>query len=91
MHVLGRSGSTTGGDYVYQNYTFSFNDGDRTRSLPLHSIDDNIVEPDETYSLTITLVSSSSCVKICENDTARVAILDEDGSYIVVCVTCQKT
>ena len=80
LYVLGGTGSNTGGvDYIHQNYTFTFYDGDKNKSLLLHPVDDNIVEPEEIYSLTIRLVYSNNHVKIGENGSTTVTILDNDG------------
>ena len=80
LYILGGSGSNTGGvDYIYQNYTFTFYDGDKNKSLILYSVEDNIVEPDEIYNLTIRLVYSDSRVKIGENGSTTVTIFDDDG------------
>ena len=81
LHILGGLNSTTTGtDYVYQNYTFLFNDGDKTKSLMLHPVDDNIVEPDEIYNLTIRIVSPPHIyVIVGENGTTTVNISDDDG------------
>lgn len=64
---------------MYQNYSYSFNGVNETKELVIRPIDDNLVEADETYTLTVHLESSYPHVKIGENDTATVTIYNDDG------------
>ena len=74
-------GDTDGVDYVYQNYSYSFNSVNETKELVIHPIDDNLVEADETYTLTVNLESSHPHVRIGDNSTANVTIYNDDGKY----------
>ena len=71
-----------GADYVYQNYTFSFKEGDETKDLEIITIDDNIVESDETYTLVIHLTGTHKPVLIGKNNTTKITIYDDDGKEI---------
>ena len=77
-----------GVDYVYQNYRFSFEDGEDSKSLIIRTIDDNIVEPDENYTLVINASTittglspetSNYRVIVGENGTTTITILNDDG------------
>ena len=83
---IGGTDDAEGIDYVYQNYRVSFKNGEETKSLITHIIDDNIVEPDETYELTIDTITTgfsfrtpSSRVIKGENATTTITIVDDDG------------
>ena len=66
-------------DYCYQNYFFTFEDGDRSKILTLQVIDDNVVEPDEKYNLTIRVESLPNRVIIGEHGTTTITIENDDG------------
>ena len=75
-------------NYVYQNYSLSFEDGETSKSLIIRTIDDNIVEPDENYTLVInasTITTGFSPgipnghVIVGENGTTTITILNDDG------------
>ena len=70
-------------DYVYQNYTFSFKEGEETKDLEINPIDDNIVESDETYTLVIHLTGTHDHVSVGKNATTKITIYDDDGKEIV--------
>ena len=73
-------------DYVFQNYSYSFKDGEKKKLLIIRTIDDNIVEPDETYILSINTPTKGfdpglpvSRVIVGENGTATITIVNDDG------------
>ena len=72
-------------DFVFQNYSYSFDDKEEKKSLIIRTIDDNIVEPDETYILNITTVTAGDSAKLQgriiygENATVNITILNDDG------------
>ena len=74
-----------GADFVFQNYSFSFDDGEKKKTLIIRTIDDNIVKPDETYILNITTVTAGISARILsriihgENSTVTITILNDDG------------
>ena len=91
MYVGLHEYNSEGADYVYQNYHLSFEDGEESKSLILYIIDDNIVEPDENYTLVIdasTITTGFSPgipngrVIIGENGTTTITILNDDGKYV---------
>ena len=66
------------GDYIYQNYSFSFNSTDEEYPVIIRTVDDNIVEPDEYYTLVISLVGSPAHFMIV-NERVNVTIYNDDG------------
>ena len=81
--VGGRTDDDDGADYVYQNYTYVFEScGEEAKKLIIRPLDDNLVEPDETYNLTIKLVSQNPYVKIGKNGTTTITIYNDDGKYV---------
>ena len=84
-----------GADYVYQNYNFTFEDGEEYKVLPIGIIDDNVVEPDETYSLiigTIKTAATTTCVIPGEIGATTIKIVDDDGKYKTIqCVDTNFT
>ena len=88
MYVGGLEDNSEGIDYIYQNYHLSFEDGEESKSLIVRTIDDNIVEPDENYTLVIaadTITTGDSPgipngrVIVGENVTTTITILNDDG------------
>ena len=68
-----------GVDYIYKNYSIRFYNGERHISLLVRHIDDNIVEMNEEYNLTIITESLHSRVTVGEYGTTSVVINDDDG------------
>ena len=74
-----------GADFVFQNYSYSFYDGEEEKVLIIRTIDDNIVEPDETYILNITTLTTGisartqSRIIYGEHSTATITIQNDDG------------
>ena len=66
------------GDYTYQNYSFTFNSTDEEYPVIIRPIDDNIVEPDEYYTLVVSLVGSPAHFMIV-NERVNVTIYNDDG------------
>ena len=88
MYVGGHEDNPEGVDYVYQNYSFSFVDREKSKSLIIRTIDDNIVEPDENYTLVIAAstittgfspATPNGRVIVGENGTTTLTILNDDG------------
>ena len=69
-------------DYDSLNYTYVFKSKVETQELKLRPVDDDIVEADETYKLTIVLVSSRNRVFIGENATTTITIYNNDGKRL---------
>ena len=82
-HFTGSTDDT--GDYVYQNYSYSFKDPSDTYELLIRPIDDNIVEPDKSYTLVISFMSYPFDVELV-NNTATVTIYNDDGKQL--CMYC---
>ena len=73
------------GDYTRMNYTYyNITDGTERIILDLNPIDDNIVEADETYNLTIVVLSSSNSWVIASETkkTTKIIIYDNDGKQL---------
>ena len=73
-----------GVDYVHQNYVlkFEFDDCNKTKSLSLQPVDDNIVEANETYNLNISSITPKSLqdhVTLGQISTVTIVIPDDDG------------
>ena len=66
------------GDYTYQNYSFSFNSTDEEYPVIIRPVDDNIVEPDENYTLYVVLVSKPAHF-MTVNERVTVTIYNDDG------------
>ena len=69
------------GDYTYQNYSFTFNSTDEEYPVIIRPIDDNIVEPDEYFTLVVSLVGSPAHFMI-DNESATITIFDDDGKKL---------
>ena len=68
-----------GVDYYYQNYFFTFEDEESSKVLSIQAVDDNVVEPDEKYYLTIRVESLPNRVIIGEHGTITITIENDDG------------
>ena len=71
------------GDYTYQNYSYTFNSTDDEYQVIIRPVDDNIVEPDEYFTLNISLVGKRDHFVI-RNQQVRVTIYNDDCKYINV-------
>ena len=73
------------GDYTRINYTYdNITDGTTTIPLPLISIDDNIVEADETYYLVIEILPDTH-IRVITNEaksTTKITIINDDGKQL---------
>ena len=67
-----------GADYISGNFTILFEDEKHETKLLLSAIDDNLVEYDETYTLTIQIIGHGR-ILAGNNKTANVTIYDDDG------------
>ena len=79
LFVGGLPENLDGADYCFQNYSFTFEDGESSKVLSIQTIDDNVVEPDEKYYLTISVESLRSRVIIGEHGTTTITIKNDDG------------
>ena len=79
LFVGGYPGDSDGVDYFYQNYFFTFEDGNASKILSIQTIDDNVVEPDEKYNLTVRAESLPNRVIIGENGTTTIIIENDDN------------
>ena len=79
LFIGGLPGDTDGIDYCFQNYFFTFEDGESSKILSIQVIDDNVVEPDEKYNLTIRAESLPNRVIIGEHGTTTITIENDDG------------
>ena len=74
------------GDYTRMSYTYyNITDGTERITLDLNPIDDNIVEADETYYLTILVLYSSSHSRVIASETkktTKIIIYDNDGKQL---------
>lgn len=68
-----------GEDYDAVNYTFSFPNASTKQRVKLRPRDDNLVEGDEAYNLTIVFVSEHDRVILGRNRNATILIYDDDG------------
>ena len=65
------------------NYTFSILNGMIARQeLILSPVDDDIVEADETYNLTIVLIAASDRINLGKNRTTTITIYNDDGKQL---------
>ena len=65
-------------DFVIQDYSYTFNYTNQTYPVILRPIDDNIVEPDEYFTLVFTLVGKRDHFVI-DNQEVNVTIENDDG------------
>ena len=87
VHIyIGGLTDDTAPDYVFQNYSYTFEPTEKKKILIIRTIDDNIVEPDETYILFINTPTKGfspglpvSRVIVGENGTATIKIVNDDG------------
>ena len=65
------------------SFTFSIQAGALSSSTTMDIVDDMIVEDDETFDVTITLMTT--CLSICvDNNSATVTIVDDEGKCVVI-------
>ena len=66
--------------YVFKNRNITFNDGEKMKSLSqIRSIDDNLVEGDETFNLIINSESLPENFIAERNGTTTIVIQNDDG------------
>ena len=66
------------GDYVYQNYSYTLNSTADQCLVIIRPVDDNIVEPDENFTLTFSLVGKRDHFLLV-NERVTVTIFNDDG------------
>ena len=71
--------SESEGDYVYQNYSYTFNSTDDQYPVIIRPVDDNIVEPDEYFTLTFSLVGEPDHFTTV-NKRVTITIFNDDGT-----------
>ena len=73
------------GDYIRMNYTYdNITNGTERIPLPLASIDDDIVEADETYYLVIEILPDTNN-RVITNETkktTKIIIQNDDGKQL---------
>ena len=71
-------------DYIRMNYTYNITNGTERITLPLISIDDNIVEADETYYLVIEILPDTNNRVITNEakNTTKIIIYNDDGKQL---------
>ena len=86
IYIGGLTDDTEGADFVFQNYSYTFDHREEEKLLIIRTIDDNIVEPDETYILFINTPTKGfspglpfNRVIVGENGTATITIVNDDG------------
>ena len=73
-------------DYRSLNYTYIITNQVERLQLTLSPLDDNIAEADETYNLTIVILSSHDRVILGENKTTTITICNDDGKQLCIYV-----
>ena len=63
---------------MYQNYSFPFNTTADQYPVIIRPVDDNLVEPDEYFTLTIILASRRDHFMFI-NQTVTITIFNDDG------------
>ena len=63
---------------MYQNYSVTFNSTSDTYPVIIRPVDDNIVEPDEYYTLVMSLMTTSTHFMMV-NERVNVTIYNDDG------------
>ena len=63
---------------MYQNYSYSFNSTKDQYSIIIHPVDDNMVEPDENFTLIISFVGKHDHFMFV-NQTVTITIFNDDG------------
>ena len=69
-------------DYRSRNYTYIIRNQVERLQLPLFPVDDSIAEADETYNLTIMILSFHDRVMLGENKTTTITICNDDGKQL---------
>ena len=69
-------------DYDSLNYTYVFKNKVERQELKLRPIDDDLVEADETYKLTIVIEAAQHRVHTGENATTTITIYNNDGKQL---------
>ena len=63
---------------MYQNYSYTFNTTDDEYPVIIRPVDDNIVEPDEYFTLTFSLVGEHDHFMFV-NEIVTITIFNDDG------------
>ena len=79
------------GDYKPETLVVSFKEGTNSASLNISILDDNLLEDDENFILTINSSSLPSNVIVDNPSNATVTILNDDGRYQNVQFLTDKT
>ena len=64
---------------MFQNYSYTFNSTADNHSVIIRPVDDNIVEPDETFTLIFALVGKRDHFMLV-NERVTVTIYNDDGT-----------
>ena len=73
-------------DYTPGPYTVSFGAGQLYATLMVSTMDDNITELSEYFTLMITSVDRPDVVEIGSPNTSVITIKDNDGACVCVCM-----
>ena len=71
-------------DYTSGPYTVTFSAGQTTATFDVPINDDNILEDNENFILTISPSSLPNNVTVSDPDEATVTIVDDDGKKTVI-------
>ncbi len=82
------TGTATSGDYNDLGSSFVFPANTLTTTLPIEVLADNLVEPDETVTVTMIGTNNPS-VTIGSKDDATLTITDNDGAELSIAATTQ--
>ena len=79
VEVSTSDGSATNSDYAQTVQNITFN-SDGVQVLSINITDDAMIEPEETFSVSITYVSFGATI---DSQDATVTIIDNDGKLFV--------
>ena len=69
-------------DYESLNYSYVIKNKVERQELKLRPVDDDVVEADEKYNLTIVIVDAHGRVLTGENATTTITIYNDDGKQL---------
>tara|TARA_R110002111_G_scaffold144910_2_gene211248 strand:+ start:60150 stop:84038 length:23889 start_codon:yes stop_codon:yes gene_type:complete len=71
-------------DYQYSSGTLTFSAGEQTKTLNISLINSDLVEPDETFLVTLSNIQSAGADLSFTDNLAQVTILDEDQAGVSI-------
>ena len=81
--VAGVDSATEDTDYTGANGQLTFAVGDSTKTIEIDVLGDNIPEPDETFTVTLSNVTLGGQIPV-DADSAQGRILNDDGSILSI-------